>query len=194
MTALSRGQTPGPESSIGKIVSAMQMQELGNAALEMFDQFGIIDDPALAPLRAAFHGGVMFAPGLRIAGGTDEILKNIIAERGAGACPATSASTRTWRSRTCRRGGEGALGAQRQRRGPCGAADPVGVVAGEALERAVPGVAGDGAAAGGEAQGRHVAGEEGFDGVGEVGGVGGAGVLADGSRRSVRRRRPCPGR
>jgi len=81
MTALSRGQTPGPESSIGKIVSAMQMQELGNTALEMLDQFGIIDDPELAPLRAGFHSSLMFAPGLRIAGGTDEILKNIIAER-----------------------------------------------------------------------------------------------------------------
>jgi alkylation response protein AidB-like acyl-CoA dehydrogenase len=81
MTALSRGQTPGPESSIGKIVSAVQMQDLGNSALEMLDQFGIIADPELAPLHAAFHTSVMFAPGLRIAGGTDEILKNIIAER-----------------------------------------------------------------------------------------------------------------
>ena len=81
MTALSRGQTPGPESSIGKIVSAQQMQDLANAAIEMLDQFGIINDPELAPLHAAFHSSVMFAPGLRIAGGTDEILKNIIAER-----------------------------------------------------------------------------------------------------------------
>jgi alkylation response protein AidB-like acyl-CoA dehydrogenase len=81
MTALSRGQTPGPESSIGKIVSALQMQDLGNSAIEMMDQYGIIDDPELAPLRGAFHASLMFAPGLRIAGGTDEILKNIIAER-----------------------------------------------------------------------------------------------------------------
>ncbi len=81
MTALSRGQTPGPESSIGKVVSAIQMQELGAAAIEMLDQFGIIDDPALAPLKAGFHFSLMFGPGMRIAGGTDEILKNIIAER-----------------------------------------------------------------------------------------------------------------
>ncbi|WP_304164096.1 acyl-CoA dehydrogenase family protein [Phenylobacterium aquaticum] len=81
MTALSRGQTPGPESSIGKIISAVQMQELGNAAIEMLDQYGIINDPELAPLHAGFQGSVMFAPGLRIAGGTDEILRNIIAER-----------------------------------------------------------------------------------------------------------------
>jgi alkylation response protein AidB-like acyl-CoA dehydrogenase len=35
----------------------------------------------MAPLAAAFQGGLLSAPGLRIAGGTDEILKNIIAER-----------------------------------------------------------------------------------------------------------------
>ena len=81
MTALSRGQTPGPESSIGKIVSAVQMQDLANEALEMLDQYGIINDVDLTPQHGGFQSSVMFAPGLRIAGGTDEILKNIIAER-----------------------------------------------------------------------------------------------------------------
>lgn len=81
MTALSRGETPGPESSIGKIISAVQMQELAHSAVEMLDQYGIINDPALAPLRGAFQASLMAAPGMRIAGGTDEILRNIIAER-----------------------------------------------------------------------------------------------------------------
>ncbi|MGE5565037.1 MAG: acyl-CoA dehydrogenase family protein [Parcubacteria group bacterium] len=81
MTALSRGQTPGPESSIGKIIAANQMQEMANSSMELEDQFGIINDPAVAPMEAAFQQSVMWAPGLRIAGGTDEILKNIIAER-----------------------------------------------------------------------------------------------------------------
>jgi len=81
ITALSRGQAPGPESSIGKIVTAVQLQELSNSAVEMLDQYGVIDDPALAPLQGAFHASLMSSPGLRIAGGTDEILKNIIAER-----------------------------------------------------------------------------------------------------------------
>ena len=81
ITALSRGQTPGPESSIGKIIAANQLQDIGNAAVEAEDQFGIIADPALAPLKGLFQSAVMNAPGLRIAGGTDEILKNIIAER-----------------------------------------------------------------------------------------------------------------
>ncbi|WP_066730371.1 acyl-CoA dehydrogenase family protein, partial [Caulobacter sp. CCH9-E1] len=81
MTALSRGQTPGPESSIGKIISANQLQELANTAVEMEDQYGILVDPDQAPAEAAFQQSLMWAPGLRIAGGTDEILKNIIAER-----------------------------------------------------------------------------------------------------------------
>jgi alkylation response protein AidB-like acyl-CoA dehydrogenase len=81
MTALSRGQTPGPESSIAKVVSATVMQDMANTALELEDQFGIISDPAYAPLAGAFQYSLMAAPGLRIAGGTDEILRNIIAER-----------------------------------------------------------------------------------------------------------------
>ncbi len=81
MTALSKGQTPGPESSIGKVINANQMQDIGNTAIEAQDHYGIINDADSAPLRGAFHQSYMWAPGLRIAGGTDEILKNIIAER-----------------------------------------------------------------------------------------------------------------
>ncbi len=81
MTALSRGQTPGPEASVGKVVSALQLQDMASEAMDRLDQFGIIDDPALAPLAGAFQQGYFWAAGLRIAGGTDEILKNIIAER-----------------------------------------------------------------------------------------------------------------
>ncbi len=81
MTALSKGQTPGPENSIGKLLNANRMQDIGNAAIEGADHYGIISDPALAPMQGAFHNAYMWAPGLRIAGGTDEILRNIIAER-----------------------------------------------------------------------------------------------------------------
>ena len=80
-TALSRGQTPGPEASIGKVVSAPLMQDVAATALELEDQFGIISDPKYAPLQALFQATLMSAPGMRIAGGTDEILRNIIAER-----------------------------------------------------------------------------------------------------------------
>jgi alkylation response protein AidB-like acyl-CoA dehydrogenase len=81
LTALSRGQTPGPESSIGKLVAASRLQDLTNELVECQDQFGVIDDAAHAVLGGSLHYDYLYAPGLRIAGGTDEILKNIIAER-----------------------------------------------------------------------------------------------------------------
>jgi alkylation response protein AidB-like acyl-CoA dehydrogenase len=81
MTALSKGQTPGPESSIGKIITANQLQDITHNAIEAMDHFGIITDAAYAPSEGIFQQSHMWAAGLRIAGGTDEILKNIIAER-----------------------------------------------------------------------------------------------------------------
>lgn len=80
-TALSRGQTPGPENSIGKIITANHLQDICNSAIEMQDHYGILTDPDTMPADAIFQQSFMWAPGLRIAGGTDEILKNIIAER-----------------------------------------------------------------------------------------------------------------
>ena len=81
MTALSRGEIPGAEAAIGKIINANQLMDISNAAIEAEDHYGIITDDALAPMEAAFQQGYLWAPGLRIAGGTDEILKNILAER-----------------------------------------------------------------------------------------------------------------
>jgi acyl-CoA dehydrogenase len=81
MTALSRGQQPGAEASIGKIVSAPKLQDVTGYGMDLQDQAGVVIDPSEAPMEAAFQQAYMWAPGLRIAGGTDEILKNIIAER-----------------------------------------------------------------------------------------------------------------
>jgi len=81
LTALSRGQIPGPESSIGKLVAANRLQDLTNELIECQDQFGLIDDAAHAAMGGSLHYDYLYAPGLRIAGGTDEILKNTIAER-----------------------------------------------------------------------------------------------------------------
>ena len=81
MTALSRGATPGPEASIAKVVSARKLQEISLYALDLLDQGGASEDPEFAPLNGIFQDGMMWSPALRIAGGTDEILRNIIAER-----------------------------------------------------------------------------------------------------------------
>jgi alkylation response protein AidB-like acyl-CoA dehydrogenase len=79
-TALSRGETPGPESSITKVVSARQMQDLSSFAMELTGDAGIMTD-ADVPGAGAYQAQWFGAAGFRIAGGTDEILRNIIAER-----------------------------------------------------------------------------------------------------------------
>lgn len=80
MTALSRGQQPGPEASIAKVVVASKLQDVSAFAMELEGEAGILADEA-APMHGLFQGGWLSSPGLRIAGGTDEILRNIIAER-----------------------------------------------------------------------------------------------------------------
>ena len=81
LTALSRGETPGPEMSIGKLVAANRLQDLTERLIEYQDQFGLISDPHFAAGGGRMQRDLLYAPSLRIAGGTDEILKNIIAER-----------------------------------------------------------------------------------------------------------------
>ena len=80
MTALSRGQQPGPEASIAKIVVAAKLQDLSAFAMDLEGEAGILQGDG-APMHGLFQGGWLSSPGLRIAGGTDEILRNIIAER-----------------------------------------------------------------------------------------------------------------
>lgn len=81
LTAMSRGQTPGPEAAIGKLVTAFELQEMSRLLVEAQGTYGLIDDDALAIVGGQVHHDLLHSPGIRIAGGTDEILRNIIAER-----------------------------------------------------------------------------------------------------------------
>jgi alkylation response protein AidB-like acyl-CoA dehydrogenase len=81
MTALSRGQTPGPEASITKAVSASKLQEIASFGMDLAGMAGGVMDADVAPMEAWFQEALLYAPGMRIAGGSDEILRNIIAER-----------------------------------------------------------------------------------------------------------------
>ena len=81
MTALSKGATPGPESSIGKLVNASKLQDIASFGMDLLGSAGIVMNPDLAPYQALFQDALLSSPSLRIAGGTDEILRNIIAER-----------------------------------------------------------------------------------------------------------------
>ena len=79
ISALSKGEAPGPEASITKIVSANKLQSIGNFGIDSGDMAGMLIDGDSE--LGSFQGAWLGAPGLRIAGGTDEILRNIIAER-----------------------------------------------------------------------------------------------------------------
>jgi alkylation response protein AidB-like acyl-CoA dehydrogenase len=81
MTALSRGEIPGPENSIGKLVGAPKTQDMASFAIDLMEMTGAIWDKEFAEEAGLFQGTYMGIPGLRIAGGTDEIMANIIAER-----------------------------------------------------------------------------------------------------------------
>jgi alkylation response protein AidB-like acyl-CoA dehydrogenase len=81
ISQLSKGQTPGPENSIGKLVAGSTMQEIAKFALDLQAEAGVIMDPDTASDMGRFQAMLMRSPATRIEGGSDEILRNIIAER-----------------------------------------------------------------------------------------------------------------
>lgn len=81
VSALSKGQRPGPENSIGKLVAGSMLQEIAAFAMELDGAAGVLSDPAEAGAGGRFQAMLLSSPAMRIAGGTDEILRNIIAER-----------------------------------------------------------------------------------------------------------------
>jgi alkylation response protein AidB-like acyl-CoA dehydrogenase len=81
ISALSKGERPGPENSIGKLVAGTTLQEIATFALELQGAAGVLADPAMAESAGQFQAMFLRSPASRIAGGTDEILRNIIAER-----------------------------------------------------------------------------------------------------------------
>ena len=91
LSALSQGKTPGPEASLGKLVAGRVSQEMAAFAMELQGTAGAILDQDESPQAAEWQGRYLAIPGLRIAGGTDEILRNIIAERVLGLPPESRA-------------------------------------------------------------------------------------------------------
>ena len=81
LTALSRGQTPGPESSLGKLVGARLRQRMASFAVDVQGLAGCMADADRSSEGEAWQESYLSAPGMRLAGGTDEILRNIVAER-----------------------------------------------------------------------------------------------------------------
>ncbi|HVE92949.1 MAG TPA: acyl-CoA dehydrogenase family protein [Actinomycetota bacterium] len=80
LTKVSKGGIPGPEGSAMKLVGtrlATEVSELGTRILGLSSLLMEQDAPDKGQWAMAFLG----APGIHLAGGTDEIMRNIIGER-----------------------------------------------------------------------------------------------------------------
>ena len=81
ISALSQGREPGPEASIGKLVAGQLMQDIAIEAWDLLGGQAPHGDAHLLARHNLLHSILMRAPAVRIEGGTDEILRNIIGDR-----------------------------------------------------------------------------------------------------------------
>ena len=87
LTALGRGREPGPESSGAKIVVAQALQAYTRLAIDLRGPRGVLAAAELGGDAALVERLWFGAEGMRIAGGTDEIVRNSIGERVLGLAP-----------------------------------------------------------------------------------------------------------
>src|ERR1700724_1418436 len=81
ISALSKGERPGPENSIGKLVAGSMLQDMAMYAMDLQGAAGVLSGVEDAEAAGKFQAMLLRAPGTRVEGGTDEIMRNIIAER-----------------------------------------------------------------------------------------------------------------
>jgi alkylation response protein AidB-like acyl-CoA dehydrogenase len=77
LTAASQGRVPGPEGSIGKLAGARLLTALGDMAVELVGVGATADGGD----GYRWHEPLLGSPAAHIAGGSDEVMKNIIGER-----------------------------------------------------------------------------------------------------------------
>jgi len=78
--AAAAGRLPGPEVSLGKLASVRIMRAYRDLALDLLGPGGLLLGEG-APHGGQFANIALSVPGMSIAGGTDEIQRNIIGER-----------------------------------------------------------------------------------------------------------------
>ena len=80
LTALSKGQIPGPESGLAKVTTVNAAIAAGDLLADVFGPEALDEDSEWAYM-------ISFLPGLKSAGGTEGILRNTIGERVLGLPP-----------------------------------------------------------------------------------------------------------
>jgi len=80
LTALQRGQIPGPEAGMGKVTVVNAAIAAGDLIADVLGPDALDDDDEWSYL-------ISFLPGLKSAGGTEEILRNTVGERVLGLPP-----------------------------------------------------------------------------------------------------------
>jgi alkylation response protein AidB-like acyl-CoA dehydrogenase len=85
VSAQIRGEPPGPEASVRKVLADEHGQHLFRLAKDLAGAAGMLTDrgPLGVPVDL-WHYGFLFAPALTVGGGTGEVQRNIIGERALG--------------------------------------------------------------------------------------------------------------
>ncbi|MDE2502825.1 MAG: acyl-CoA dehydrogenase, partial [Burkholderiales bacterium] len=81
LTELGKGREPGPELSVAKIVGARTLQDYAYFSIDLRGQRGVLAASELGEGAQLVERLWWGAAGMRIAGGTDEIVKNNVGER-----------------------------------------------------------------------------------------------------------------
>jgi len=83
VTARIRGEQPGPEASIRKILADEHGQRIMELAKDLAGAHGLLEHQRAggAPDLHGWHYGYLFAQALTIGGGTGDVQRNIVAER-----------------------------------------------------------------------------------------------------------------
>lgn len=82
VTAAIRGEQPGPEASIRKVLADEHGQRIMGLAKDLAGPGGMLfDHGPLGTEPALWHYGFLFSPALTVGGGTGEVQRNIISER-----------------------------------------------------------------------------------------------------------------
>ena len=77
---MSRGEGPGPENSIGKLVASLKRQAIVQFGMDFMDMGGIMQEADDAPMSVLFQNVYLESPGSPIAAGTDKTMRNILGE------------------------------------------------------------------------------------------------------------------